>query len=143
MGSLFTRKEAIIRTDISHETKKRVVLCINAALERKATNLTVLRVNELTTVADYFIFMSGSSDRQVQATAQFIRETLKKSNIVPLGIEGEHTGKWILMDYGDIVVHIFYEPVREFYDIENLWSDAPRMEIDDTVQKLTALDDHM
>ncbi len=137
-------KEAIIgTTDRSDETKKRVLLCVNAALERKATGLTILRVRELTSVADYFILCSGSSDRQVQATAAFIRERLKRAGIMPLGIEGEQSGRWILMDYGDIVVHIFYEPVREFYDIDSLWSEAPKMEIDDAVRQITDLDDHM
>ena len=103
----------------------------------------MLKVHELTSLADYFILMNGSSDRQVQATSGYIRETLKNLNIVPLGVEGEQTGRWILMDYGDIVVHIFYEPVREFYDIDSLWSDAPKMEIGDNVQKLTDLNDDM
>jgi len=136
-------KEAVIAITTKEETKKRVLLFVNAALERKAEGLTVLKVHELTSLADYFILMNGSSDRQVQATSGYIRETLKNLNIVPLGVEGEQTGRWILMDYGDIVVHIFYEPVREFYDIDSLWSDAPKMEIGDNVQKLTDLNDDM
>ncbi len=136
-------KEAAIATITQEETKKRVLLFVNAALERKAEGLTILKVHELTSLADYFILMSGSSDRQVQATAAYIRETLKKSDIYPLGVEGEQAGRWILMDYGDIVVHIFYEPVREFYDIDSLWSDAPKMEIGDNVQRLTDLNDDM
>ena len=120
-----------------------MLLCANAALERKAIDLTILNVKDLTSFTDYFIICSGSSDRQVQAIARTIGETLKKSKILPLGIEGERSGRWVLMDYGDVVIHIFHEPIREFYNIEGLWSDAPRMVIDETVQKLAALDDHM
>lgn len=82
---------------------------------------------------------SGSSDRQVQAIASGIQETLKKEGKRPIGIEGERVGKWILMDYGDIVIHIFYDPVRDFYDIERLWTDVPRMEVDDNASGLTRL----
>jgi ribosome-associated protein len=64
---------------------------------------------------------------------------MKKSGFRPLGIEGEKTARWILMDYADIIVHVFYEPVRDFYDIERLWSDAPKMEIENDTDKITRL----
>jgi len=94
----------------------------------------------LSSFADYFIICSGTSDRQVQAIASSIQENLKEFGIIPLGVEGERLGKWVLMDYNDVIIHIFYEPIRLFYDIERLWSDAPRMEIADDVTELTALD---
>lgn len=124
-------------------TKERVLLCVNAALKRQPRKLCILRVAELTSFADYFVICSGGSDRQVQAIAETIREGLKKEKILPVGTEGERAGQWILMDYGDLVVHIFYEPIREFYDIEGLWSEAPVMEVDASVQTLTALDDKL
>lgn len=123
--------------------KERVVQLINAALERKAKDLTVLKVKEFSSFTDYFIICSGSSDRQVRAIADSIEKRLKESGIAPLGIEGRQSGGWILMDYGDAVVHVFHEPVREFYDIERLWSDAPCMTVEDTVQKIGSLDDDM
>ena len=123
------------------DTRARLLLCVNAALNRKPQNLSILRVTELTTFTDYFIVCSGNSDRQVQAIAESIREGMKKEEILPVGVEGERAGQWILMDYGDIVVHIFYEPLREFYDIEGLWSEAPIMHVDETAQSLGALDD--
>ncbi len=123
--------------------KERVIQLINAALERKAKDLTVLKVKEFSSFADYFIICSGSSDRQVRAIADSIEKRLKESGVAPLGIEGRQSGGWILMDYGDAVVHVFHEPVREFYDIERLWSDATSMTVEDTVQKIGSLDDDM
>ena len=123
--------------------EERVLLCVNASLKRKAKDLIILNVRELSSFADYFIICSGTSDRQVQAIAESIQENLKENGILPLGVEGERIGKWVLMDYEDIIVHIFYEPIREFYDIERLWSDAPRVEIEDDVTELKALDKGM
>ena len=121
------------------DTQKRVLMCVNALLEKRAKDMIILNVKELSAFADYFVICSGTSDRQVRAFASSIQENLKKSGIVPLGVEGEKTGKWVLMDYDDLIVHIFYEPVRAFYDLERLWSDAPRMEIGEDVTKVTSL----
>lgn len=123
--------------------KERVLLCVNASLEKKAKDLVILNVKTLTSFADYFIICSGTSDRQVQAIAASIQENLKQFGITPLGVEGERSGKWVLMDYEDVIIHIFYEPIREFYDIERLWSDSPRMEVGSDVTKLCALDNGM
>lgn len=116
---------------------------MNAALERKAEELVILSVKDLTSFADYFVICSGSSDRQIQSLADHIGQKLKQGGVFPLGIEGERSGSWILMDYGDVILHIFYRPVREFYDIEGLWTDAPRMSIEESVQELTVLNDDM
>jgi ribosome-associated protein len=121
------------------DTRKKVLLCVNAALEKKAKDIIILNMQKVTSFADYSIICSGNSDRQVQSIAQSIEESMKKSGFLPLGIEGEKTARWILMDYADIIVHVFYEPVRDFYDIERLWSDAPKMEIDDDTDKVTRL----
>ena len=121
------------------DTKKRVILCVNAALEKKAKNIIILNMQKVTSFADYSIVCSGNSDRQVQSIAQAIEENMKKNGFLPLGIEGEKTAQWILMDYADIIVHVFYEPVRDLYDMERLWSDAPRMEIDNDAERITRL----
>lgn len=115
----------------------------NAALERKAKDLTILSVRGLSSFTDYFVVCSGTSDRQVRAIADSIAQRMKESGVLPLGIEGRQAGGWILMDYGDVVVHIFLEPVREFYDMERLWSEAPSMKIDESTQHITSLDDEM
>jgi ribosome-associated protein len=128
----------LVRENI--DGKERLLLCINASLKRKAKNLTILNLKELSSFADYFIICSGTSDRQVQSIAASIRENLKEYGIIPLGIEGESLGKWVLMDYEDVIIHVFYEPIREFYDIERLWPGVPRMEVGDDVTEMTALD---
>jgi ribosome-associated protein len=129
--------------DKNIDTGKRALWCVNAALEKKAKNLIVLNVKELSAFTDYFLICSGASDRQVQAIASSIREKMKQHDILPLGVEGESHGQWILMDYDDVIVHIFYEPVREFYDIERLWSEAPRTDVDENAIAVTALDARM
>jgi len=121
-------------------SKTMVLLSANAALDKKARNLVIIAVKDVSSFADYFIICSGSSDRQVQAITASVQEQMKKNGFLPIGIEGENNAKWVLMDYGDVIVHIFYEPVREFYDIEKLWADAPRMEVAENIFQLKALD---
>ena len=125
------------------DAKERVLLCVNALLKKKAKDLTILNVKAISSFTDYFVICSGSSDRQVQALADAIRENMKKSGILPLGIEGASICKWILMDYNDVIVHIFFEATREFYDIERLWPDVPRMDMGDDNLELTALNPGM
>lgn len=108
------------------EAWDRTLLCARYALEKKAYDLTVMEVAALTSVADYFLICTGRSDTHVQAIAQSIDENLKRRNIRPLSIEGYTSAKWVLMDYGDVLVHVFYQPLRAFYDLERLWSRAPR-----------------
>jgi ribosome-associated protein len=100
---------------------------IEAASEKKALNLIVLDVRDLTSIADVFIICSGRSNRQVNAIADSIVAKLKKHKIKPLSVEGTGEGHWILLDYGHVVIHVFYEPVREFFDLEGLWADAKRI----------------
>jgi ribosome-associated protein len=110
------------------DSKTKSLLCLKAALEKKALDPVLLELKGRTSFTDYFLLCSGKSDRQVQAIAQGIEEALKQKGIRPLGQEGMTGGKWILMDYEDVVVHIFLEPVRTFYDLEGLWIDAPRID---------------
>ena len=121
------------------DSRQRALLCINASLEKKAKDLIILKVKEISAFADYFIISSVTSDRQVRAVAAAIQENLKKAGILPLGIEGEAAGQWILMDYNDVIIHIFLDTVRTFYDLERLWSEAPRMAIPDDTVSLKAL----
>jgi ribosome-associated protein len=108
----------------------KALLSVNIILERKATDPVLFEVGRLTTITDYFLIASGTSSRQVQAIAQHLERRMKEEGFIPFGIEGERDGHWILLDYGDVVVHIFYQPVREFYDLEGLWVEAPRVEIE-------------
>ena len=102
-------------------------LYIKAASEKKAQNLVVLDVADLTSIADVFIICSGRSNRQVNAIADAIVVNLKKHKIKPLSVEGTKVGHWVLLDYGHVIIHVFYEPVREFFDLEGLWMDAKRI----------------
>ena len=102
-------------------------LYIKAILGRKALNVVALDVAEMTSYADVFIFCSGRSNRQVIAIAENIKTNLKKHKIKPINVEGTKDGHWVLLDYGHVIIHVFYEPVREFYDLEGLWVDAKRI----------------
>ncbi len=104
---------------------------IRAVIARKAGRVVVLDVSELTSIADAFILCSGRSNRQVTAIAEYIEADLKSQGVRPLSVEGRREGHWVLMDYGDVVIHIFYEPVREVFDLEGLWIDAGRIVTDD------------
>ena len=105
-------------------------LYIQAVLGKKAINPVVLDVQGLTSVSDVFIICSGRSNRQVLAIADDIQITLKKHGKKPLSVEGKKEGHWVLLDYGHVVIHVFYEPVRTFYDLESLWIDAKRIKIE-------------
>ncbi|MCJ7538648.1 MAG: ribosome silencing factor [Desulfobacterales bacterium] len=103
-------------------------LYINAVMGKKAIDLVVLDVRGLTSVSDTFIICSGRSNRQVSAIAEYIQVNLKKHAIKPLSVEGKKEGHWVLLDYGHVIIHVFYEPVRAFYDLEGLWIDAKRID---------------
>ena len=113
------------------ETLNKALLCLKIINERKAVNPILFEVAKLTSITDYFIIASGNSSRQVQAISRHLMRRLREEGFRSYGIEGEHEGHWILMDYGDVVIHIFYQPVREFYDLEGLWIEAPRVNISD------------
>ena len=103
--------------------------CAEAALDKKAVDLVVLDVAALTSIADYLVICTGRSDRQVQAIAQAVDEHLRQHGHRPIAIEGMNRGQWVLLDYADVIVHVFYKPVREFYDLERLWEHAPRVQL--------------
>jgi len=100
---------------------------IKSALGKKAGRVVALDVRELTSFADVFIICSGKSNRQVSAIAEFIQTDLKKQKIRPVSVEGAREGQWALLDYGHVIIHVFHEPVRAFYDLEGLWADARRI----------------
>jgi len=112
----------------------RALECTRAALDRKAYDLVVLDVAALTSIGDYFVICSGRSDTQVQAIAEGVQEHLAELGVRPLAVEGLERGQWVLLDYGDVIVHVFLESVREFYEIERLYMDAPRVEWEPAVR---------
>jgi len=102
---------------------------LQAVLGKQAMHVVALDVSELTSIADVFIICSGRSNRQVSAIAEHIEKQFGGHKIKPLSVEGTAEGHWVLIDYGYVIIHVFFEPVREFYDLEGLWSDARRIPI--------------
>lgn len=107
----------------------KALLCAQAAIDKKAENLKLLDLSELSGFTDFFVVASGTSDRQVQAIADSIAQVMDVQGFELLATEGFSEGRWILLDFGDVVVHIFLDALRDYYDIENLWKDAPRIKI--------------
>jgi ribosome-associated protein len=110
--------------------RPRAVLVAQAGLDKKAEDVLVLDVRGLTSYADYFILMTADSDRQAGAIADAVDERLKKEGAIKVGVEGYESGRWILIDYGDVVAHVFNREARGFYDLEGLWADAPRFAVE-------------
>ena len=102
-----------------------------AALEKKAENLVILDVHELSSFTDYFVIMGGTSTRHVQGLAEAVDSALRAKKLKEEAAEGLQEGRWVLLDYGDVVVHVFYRDEREFYDLEGLWHDAPRIAVEE------------
>ena len=111
------------------ESSDKALLCVQFALEKKAYDLVLMDVAALTSLGDYFLVCTGRSDTQVQAIAQSIEENLGRMKLRPLSVEGYSAGQWVVMDYGDVIVHVFNEPVRQVYDLERLWARAPRVHL--------------
>lgn len=104
--------------------KEMVKICCQALEDKKAIDLKVIDISKVTAIADYFVIASGTNTNQVQAMADNVEEMLTKAGCEPKQIEGYHGGAWILMDYGDMVVHIFDNENRKFYDLERIWIDG-------------------
>lgn len=108
--------------------ESRVRAAVAAALDKKAIDLDVLSVAELTSIADYFVLCSATSERQAQAIADGVLTKLKDDlNVKPLLVEGTTPGRWVLVDFGDFIFHVFTEDCRRFYGLERLWGDAPNV----------------
>lgn len=108
---------------------------IEAVTSKKAKDVVVLDVQNLTSYTDYLIVASGASTRQVSAIAQNIKKEISQTKIKPISIEGLNEGQWVLLDYGNIIIHIFIEETRLFYDIEGLWADAKKLSIESYIQE--------
>ena len=110
-----------------HNSLKTAQLCAEAANSKQAFDILILDLRKVTTVADYFVICSGSNITQVGAIADWIGQTLSQDGIRPTHLEGAAQSNWVLMDYSDVVVHIFEEQTRFFYSLDKLWGDAPRV----------------
>lgn len=109
--------------------REKALLLARVALQKKPRDPLLLDVSKSCSFADFFLVLSGTSTRQTQALSSHLEETLRKEGIRLRGIEGVETGQWILMDYDEVIIHIFFESIRGFYDLEGLWMEAPRLPI--------------
>jgi iojap-like ribosome-associated protein len=108
---------------------ERVVLALHAAAEKKAIDPVVLDLREIASFTDFFVIISGANERQVQAISDEVYESLKKAGSTAARVEGYKTAEWILLDYGDFVMHVFEQKARTFYDLERLWRESKRVEL--------------
>ena len=108
----------------------KALLCLNIIKERKAIDPVLFKMDKLSSITDYFLIASGNSIRQVQAITRHLKKRMDEESFKAYGLEGEQEGHWVLLDYSDVVIHIFYQPDREFYDLEGLWIEAPRIDLD-------------
>ena len=108
---------------------ERVRIAVEALREKKGKDIIALDVSGHTVLTDAFVIVTGANDRQVSALTDAVDEALQKAGYPKKNIEGYHSGKWILLDFGDLIVHVFDEESRSFYDLERIWGDAERVEI--------------
>jgi ribosome-associated protein len=113
----------------SEELDDRIKSALHAASDKKALNSVVLDLREIASFTNYFLITSGTNERQVQAIADEVYERLKHSGSTAARVEGHKTAEWILLDYGDFVVHVFEAKARKFYDLERLWRESKRMDL--------------
>jgi ribosome-associated protein len=104
-----------------------VRLSVKASQAKKAEDILILDLREISTFTDFFVIMTGNSSRQNVAIFESIEKELKKDKLAPIGVEGKEHAEWILMDYGSFVVHVFSKSAREYYSLEKLWGDAPKV----------------
>ena len=110
--------------DVILTSLERALKCAEFALDKKGVDVKILEIARISSIADYLVLATGMSDKQVQAIADSVRKGLKKFGKA-LDIEGVREGKWVVIDYGDVLVHIFVDELRHYYDLDKLWGDAP------------------
>jgi len=119
------------------EALEKLKIALKAAVDKKAENPVVIDLRNLTSLADYFLIVTASSDTQARTIADEVKRKLKERSVLPISVEGYDSANWILLDYGDLVVHVFRPEFRELYDLESLWLDAPRVEVEELLPQET------
>ncbi len=114
------------------DSKEVAVAAARAASAKQAEDVVILDVRDLIVITDYFVIASGSSDRQVRTLHEEVEKALKAVGVRPVRREGTTEGRWVLLDYVDVVVHVFADEQRDYYDLERLWRDAPRVPWEDS-----------
>lgn len=113
----------------SYEGKELALTCARLASEGKGEDIVIIDVRGISSFTDYFVVLSGRSTRHVQALAESLENELRSKRIKTSGAEGLSEGTWVVLDFNDVVVHVFYHEQRDFYDLEGLWHDAPRVDM--------------
>jgi ribosome-associated protein len=126
-----------VRRGKANDIEGLVLIAAEAAAEKKAADVIALRVGPLLVVTDYFLIATGANDRQVHAIGDSVEDALREAGRKPLGREGERELKWLLLDYGDFVVHVFQPEEREFYRLDKLWGDVERLKLPKAVANVT------
>ena len=121
-------------------SRERALKCAELAFDKKAFDIRALDIAKISSIADYLVIISGNSDKQNQAIADSIRTGLKKYGKVH-DIEGESEGKWIVMDYGDVIVHVFSDQLRHYYKLDELWHLAPELDLPEQIRNARREDD--
>jgi len=123
-----TEQERSTRSSLSVLSGKDLALrCAHLLDEKRVRDLVIFEVGSVLQIVDYFIIGTGSSPRHVQRTADYVMEKLAECGLKPLGVEGYEQGRWVLFDYGDVVVHLMLEEARQYYNLELLWGDRPQV----------------
>jgi len=112
------------------DTLEKARVCARFADEKKAHNITILELIGLTDIADYFVLATGTSERHVRTIAESVETGLKEAGVKPFSLEGYDEGRWVIIDYQNVIVHIFIESLRELYDLESLWIEAKRYAVE-------------
>jgi ribosome-associated protein len=120
------------------ELDERILMALQAASDKKALDPVVLDLRQIASFTDYFVITSGANERQVQAISDEVFERLKKSGVAAARVEGYKSAEWILLDYGDFIVHVFADKARKFYDLERLWRESKRVELPPALQAETS-----
>lgn len=115
------------------ENNDLVTRVVTSLDKHKADNIQVIQVTELTSLGDYFVIANGSSNTQVKSLADYVEYDLSQQGIQPLRVEGYSSASWILIDYGSVMVHVFREDTRQFYDLERLWKDGRQLDVQEFI----------
>ena len=119
-----------MKDKVTLTSRERAISCALFALDKKALNVKILEIKRLSSIADYLVLASGTSDKQTQAIAESVKTGLKQFGKA-LDVEGLREGNWVVIDYGDVIVHVFRDEMRRYYNLDELWNAAPHLEIPD------------
>ncbi|MDO8886154.1 ribosome silencing factor [Candidatus Oleimmundimicrobium sp.] len=117
------------------DSKEIARIAARTAVDKKAENIIILNLSNLLGIVDYFVICEGKNDRQVDYISEFIKEKLRENGVKPYGVEGDGRAGWILLDYGNVVIHVFTSEARQYYQIERLWKDAPHLEWEEVLKQ--------